>query len=465
MAKWTTRLLCNVLAGLQLTACAVLPTPPAQEQRARMTRMAIVTLPEPPRSNFRAFVSDHLSLARGAAPGGGMSGALAGVYAGMGPLEAAIAPYLAVVAIPVGMAVGALTADRPAMTEAQAAELEAEVNRNLAALQVSPTLARQIAQTAKQDVGLDLPLLADSGPSGPGARPGYRTLPGHDSVMEVHVTDAGFSGAGELSLYLVATIRIIPTDTGQPSYERQFAYQSDAYKAGLWGEHHAALFRDELQRAHDSLAESAVEQLYLLTELPLETKAAARADGGFVDLLGGRNACGLAWISPERDYHPGIRDASHRDWNRYPTVDSLRPTLAWEAFPRAVDKQIEERRGGIGNVRYDLRVWEVLANRPPRLIYERRDLKNTSHVLEQALSPDRPYYWSARARFDLAGGVHATKWGYFQTPMYDARDKVKAAASPGVILGVFLAGSAPRDVCTLDFIPTSNYYRFRTPPH
>ena len=36
-------------------------------------------------------------------------------------------------------------------------------------------------------------------------------------------------------------------------------------------------------------------------------------------------------------------------------------------------------------------------------------------------------------------------------------------ASPATVLGAFLPGATPRDVCTLDFIPTANHYRFRTP--
>jgi hypothetical protein len=56
--------------------------------------------------------------------------------------------------------------------------------------------------------------------------------------------------------------------------------------------------------------------------------------------------------------------------------------------------------------------------------------------------------------------VDGTKWGYFRTPNYTSRgdDKVKPEPSPAVVLGAVTAGVAPRDVCTLDFIPTSNYY-------
>lgn len=82
------------------------------------------------------------------------------------------------------------------------------------------------------------------------------------------------------------------------------------------------------------------------------------------------------------------------------------------------------------------------------------------------MAPKSRYYCSARARFGLAGAVRGTKWGDFRVPSFETSgmdSKVKPELSPAADLGPFLAGTAPRDVCTLDFIPTSNYYRFRTP--
>jgi hypothetical protein len=120
---------------------------------------------------------------------------------------------------------------------------------------------------------------------------------------------------------------------------------------------------------------------------------------------------------------------------------------------------------GVSNVRYDLRVWQVAADAPPELMYERRDLPAPSHTLERPLPSATGYFWSVRARFDLGGRVHGTKWGYFRTPYYASHggDRVKPEPSPAVIVGAVTAGMAPRDPCTLDFIPTSNYYRFQTP--
>lgn len=432
--------------------------------------MVVVPVRLPPRSNIRAFASEGHDLVKGAAAGAGAGTVGVGLYAMTGALEAVIAPYLAVVAIPVGMAAGALYArqNRAAMSESEVATLEAQVSQSLATLQISSTLARAIAATAAQDTGLRVPVLGDAGPANPDAAPDYRTLArqGVDSVLEVVVTEVGFTGGKAMSLHMVANVRVVRTAEGEPSYSRQFVYQSDEYERRLWAHDHAALLGEELQRAHDSLAGSAVEQIFFLLDgLPLGSKAGTQAETGLRDLFGGRDSCGLAWISPERDYRPDFRDLHQRDWNRFPLLTGDRPVLAWETFPREVDRRGEAAAisAGISNVRYDLRVWQVIADAPPRLIYERRDLPGTRHALEEALPHGGHYFWSVRARFDHDGRVSGTKWGCYRYPSYEAQGKVRPEATPGTVSGVFMAGAALRDVCTLDFIPTRNYYRFRTP--
>lgn len=467
MVERISRLCCFLLASALLSGCALLPLQPTQTERAGWGRLVLVPARFPPHANIRAFAAQEHRLAKGAAAGGGTVLAGVGLYATVGALEAVIAPYLAIVAIPVGVAAGALAADRPALLESDVAALEAEVNGHLATLQFPLTLSRDIAEMISQDTGLRLPVMESAGPDRPGATPDYQAVArqGADSVLEVAVADVGFTGGKTMRLFMLADIRILHAQTGGRAYARRFVYQSDAYEAALWARNEANLLRQELQRARGSIADSAVEQLFLLNGLPSATRTGTAGEAGFLRLLGGRDACGLAWVSPERDYRPGIRDPDHRDWNRFPLVSGAQPTLAWEAFPREGDTRDDAAvaLSGVGNVRYDLRIWEDLADGPPRLIYERRGLPGTTHVPEQALPGGRRYFWSVRARFDRAGETHGTQWGRFRYPAYPLEGKVGAEASPASALAAFLPGGPPRDVCTLDFIPTANYYRFRTP--
>jgi len=432
--------------------------------------LVVVPARYPPKSNIRSFaVGKGEGAAKGAAAGSAAGLAGAGAFAATGgPLAVVIAPYLAVIWATELGAAGAYGGSRVAISAQDVAAMEVHIQHNLAALQVPDTLARAIVDTAAQDTGRQLPLLVEAGPAAPEPSPNYRALAQQeaDSVLEVVATEVGFSGGKQLHFYLVATIRVVRVRDNARLYEREFVYQSDEYEARLWGENEATLFQAELQRSYASLAESVVEQVFLLTPLQLESRARQSGEATLTDVLGGRDACGLAWVSPEHDYHPTISDTGHRNWNRFPIVASRQPTLAWEGFPRDRDRRRDSKAdvSGIGNVSYDLRVWQVVADAPPALLYERRGLPAPSHTLEQPLLPGTRYFWSARARFDLAGRVHGTKWGYFRTPGYDAHGEVKPDPSPGVVLGVVTGtGAAPRDPCTLDFIPTSNYYRFQTP--
>jgi len=455
-------LLCSILAG-----CADLPAPPAEQVREDWGTLVVAPARFAPQSNIRSFaIGKGEGAAKGAAIGSAAGAVSTLAFATTGAMEAIVAPYLAVIMVPTMAASGAIAGSQAAITEQDAAAMETHIQQNLADLDVPGTLARAIITTAKQDTGQQLPILPEVGPNTPEAKSDYRALAqqGADTVLEVITTEVGFHGGKQLSFYLVATIHVVRVQDGKHLYQREFVYQSDDYEAHLWAENQAALLQAELQRAYASLAESVVEQVFLLTGLPLESRAKASGESYF---FGTWDACGLAWVSPMREYHPKISDTNARNWNRFPSVASRQPTLAWETMPRDSDRRTASQAvlSAISNVRYDLRVWQVINNAPPRLIYERRDLPTPSHTLEVPLLPKNRYFWSVRARFDLAGRAHATKWGYYRTPYYAlyGDDKVKPTSTPGAIVGVFTAGMAPRDPCTLDFIPTSNYYRFQTP--
>ena len=341
--------------------------------------------------------------------------------------------------------------------------METQVSQSLNSLRISSSLAQSITTATEQATGILLAILDNDAYATPDHKDLHRQ--GIDSVLAVTVTEVGFSGKATISFHMVADIQIMRTANGEQSYKRQFVYQSDEYEARLWARNQANLLGEELHRAYDSLAESVVEQLFLLTGLTIGSRGGTGAESGLKGILGGRDACGLAWISPTREYRPDIRDTNHQNWNRFPLTANNQPTLIWEAFPREVDKPdaIASFLAGVGNVRYDLRVWAVVTEGPPKLIYERRGLPNTSHTLEDALPQNGRYFWSIRARFDHSGQVNGTKWGCFRSPSYEAHGSVKAEASPVTVVGALIAGSTPRDICTLDFIPSSNYYRFRTP--
>jgi hypothetical protein len=97
------------------------------------------------------------------------------------------------------------------------------------------------------------------------------------------------------------------------------------------------------------------------------------------------------------------------------TVESLRPVLRWETFPRLKDREAdrEEVVGQITEVTYDLRVWET--SEPSvgelKLIYTRTGLTTPFYQSDVPLRPSTLYLWTIRARFLLRGQPRITEWG------------------------------------------------------
>lgn len=124
-------------------------------------------------------------------------------------------------------------------------------------------------------------------------------------------------------------------------------------------------------------------------------------------------------------------------------VDTLRPTLRWERFPRA--KDLEElgphADKRIAAVSYEIRLWKVgkdfpgirklviagnVGQRnydykyawghgcrdtdPGELVYSQPGLVQPEHTLETPLQPNSFCFWTVRAHFTLDGKRRATEW-------------------------------------------------------
>lgn len=298
-----------------LAGCAVLPAPLTESSRQSWGHVAIVASNNAPKSNFQYFAVGKASgAAKGATVGAGLGVATAGAFAAMGALESVIAPYLAVVSVPAMMAGGGYAGAQSAISSEDAKAVEAVIENNLKTLKISDTLAKAVHDMATNDAGKQTTLLGDAGPDTPEANRDYRDRAPADTgmVVEIAVTDAGFTGSKQMRFHMVAKARLMRVSDNSRLYEREFVYQSDAYDAPQWARDKAALFRMELERAYASLSESMVEQVFLLTALPVESRATQDNKAGALDILGGRDAGGVAWRSPPHDYHPAISDTSHR---------------------------------------------------------------------------------------------------------------------------------------------------------
>jgi len=139
---------------------------------------------------------------------------------------------------------------------------------------------------------------------------------------------------------------------------------------------------------------------------------------------------------------------------KFVRVDSLQPTLRWEAFPRRQDRETDSEGllSKIGTVTYELKIWRssddyIPLYLPFDLVYSRQGLVQPSHRIEQPLQPKTKYAWSVRACFELDGQPRVTEWGLSRKPP---------------LFPVGFARSNPLSPRRSPSIPNPNYYRFKT---
>jgi hypothetical protein len=98
-------------------------------------------------------------------------------------------------------------------------------------------------------------------------------------------------------------------------------------------------------------------------------------------------------------------------WFEWREVESVRPTLRWQSFPRASDSAAQPAEmSRVTNVRYDLAVARERNGAPAEVVYRRDALPAAEHRLEESLAHATRYFWTVRARFELDGRTQLTEW-------------------------------------------------------
>jgi hypothetical protein len=98
-------------------------------------------------------------------------------------------------------------------------------------------------------------------------------------------------------------------------------------------------------------------------------------------------------------------------YSAWTTVDSLQPTLRWQAFPRDIDVALApQEMGRVKNVHYDLLIAREENLGPAEIVYRREGLADSVHQTDTPLSPDTRYFWTVRAAFELDGRQRVTGW-------------------------------------------------------
>jgi hypothetical protein len=348
-------------------------------------------------------------LAPGMLVGGMLGAALGAIYLPYSPIHGAL------------KAVPANTVDN----------VETILHDVLTKLRIQETFANYVLSAAQDAKVTGVETDKAWGPKSVENRPNYSALIGkdYDSVLEVGIDQFGFQGGKgadpEIAFLMLAHVRLIRVSDNAELVSKVEEFKSPSRKLSEWIANDEKLLFDEINRAHRELAENVVTDSLFVIDFP-------------VSIWSSYDFCMLKPIYPERDYVFWGKRLS------FVPIDSLRPTLKWEAFPREIDLtgDMATVARSAKDIVYDLKVWEIMANEPSGklVLYERKGLNKPLHQMEKLLNPGTKYYWSVRARFTLHGKPKATQWSFSRIPTQPFED-----------------------TCDSKNIPSSNYYRFATP--
>lgn len=210
---------------------------------------------------------------------------------------------------------------------------------------------------------------------------------------------------------------------------------SDAFGPALsfeeWTADQGARFGEEVRHASDRIAERIVTDYFMLSPFPERVFG----DGVYDVYLRGLRPYEPSEHMRAPDPIPPRLPLEFRVAAQQ--VDSLQPTMRWEAFDGA-------------DVTYDLEIWRSNDLGIDALIYSRTNLEEPTHTLETALEPSSAYFWSVRAHYSEDGRDRITAW---------SRRTLKFGLPFKILMGVMTLGIGAIPPAVL----YDTFYVFTTP--
>lgn len=426
----------TVLVVVQSACTTVASPPPAAAIRQGIGVVAVAPAQYVPESNFATFAKGTgAGAAKGAAIEGGTAAAGTAIVAAVAaPIAIPVVVFAGAVASAAMAIHGTFAGARLAVPTVDAAQVESVISDAVARLDAQNAVATRLASIAKDEPWIRLAPAPSQGPMSAKARPDYAELriTGAGAVLEIAVQEIKFGDCaawdiamlaggcsteperGLLSLFLSAQLRLVRVSDGTELLVRQFKYKSPRRDLARWVANDGELMAKEFEQAYQELAERAHDEVFLATPLKLP------APSNYGKWPSARNTFyGICWLAPIQPSSGLIiwskpADTTPAVVSGYTVIDSIRPTLRWSSFPRDLDRRElnPATLQGIGDVTYDLKIWETEEGERSRLVYTRTGLPNPEHAMEESLAPDSRYFWSVRARFSSDGQPMATRWAH-----------------------------------------------------
>ena len=237
------------------------------------------------------------------------------------------------------------------------------------------------------------------GSAADGVAPGRLiTLPDEgtpDSELRVVVSKVVLAGDGEpdgaVRFGFSVDAKVTRLADGATIKSTSVSYSSEALRLREWAADPARVTA-AVERAIPRLAESVADFAFLLYPFPYAGQPHA-----------------ATWFTGLQAEYPGRAGSLFDPFSA--TVDSLRPTFRWQAFPRDVDLAADPgTMKRAAKITYDLVIAEEEAGAAGTVVYRRVALPSNVHELESALLPTHQYFWTVRARFNVDGRDYVTEW-------------------------------------------------------
>jgi hypothetical protein len=409
--------LCAIVLALQ-SGCALptRPVVPKTQYQATLGRVAIVATSQAPDIKLEFLVR---SKGEGAVKGAGSTflSCMGGMGSGSCSGEMCGAVYaLWFVACGVAGVVGGVAGAVSAPGSEKVRTAENNIYAALAVENIQESLREQIVAAATAN-GTRLVSVSPESMQLVAQLRDYRSLAaaGVDTVLEVTLVKVstgslnlmGTEVKGEGSnpaLYLLMTahVRLIRTSDNIEVFASDYFYSGERLRLSEWAANNAEPLLHSLQVGYSVLAAHIYENIFMLYPFP-------DREGHMSGWLS--SAFGLAPIYP-RLAGPGPEEETFFTPSHWTVVDSLQPTLLWQAFPRDTDvHEAPDEMAHVKNVRYDLIVARENNYAPAEVVYRQNGLSRNTHTIQISLRPATRYFWTVRARFELHGRERVTEWG------------------------------------------------------
>ena len=403
---------------LSLTGCSsVQPVPPvwpainpAETPRLDPDSLAVVLVRfEPAGSQGPLLPTKGETTAQGAA-----AGAVAGTLytfeaiVTLGPLAALLLPIM----VPVGIVAGAAAGHAEGSPPQEIKHSAQDWQKAMSSLHMQERLRTKLmAALSEAQASPQLRLYADAGPTTPDEKPTYREFK-EQTVLEAGVVRVELVPLGqdrkENSYRLAVTTHARAVDPSRQLVldEMTHVFRSPAHTVSEWLQDNATAFTQAMNDAMEETAHDIVTEFFRIYYPP------ASAEPGDSR----QSAVPYFYLQP---LYPGV---DRWPWTSTTQVDSLRPTLRWESFPRSFDLSSSNGQAiQFTQVSYDLALYSVNANTvreepstthfvPGPLVLQVTGLTEPRYRLEEPLVPCGRYAWTIRARFLLNGHPRWTEW-------------------------------------------------------